>query len=78
MLKAINGNTFHPHRIIPSFSIKVGEKTIGIEVEVVDTLLDYNILLNHSWTYSMEVMVFSIYRVIKFPYQGKIMTIDQL
>lgn len=53
MLKDFDGHTFEPHRIIPSFFVELGGKTIEIEVEVVDTLLDYNLILGHSWTYVM-------------------------
>ena len=51
---------------------------VEVEVEVVDTLLDYNLLLGRSWTYTMEVVVSLVYRVIKFPHKGKVVTIDQL
>lgn len=48
-----------------------------LEVELVDALLDYNLLLSRICTYVMQVVV-SFYRVVKFPYKGKTMTIDQL
>ena len=78
MLKDFNGNTFQPHGIILFFSIELRGKTIEIKVEVIDALIDYNILLDHSWKYAMEDVVSSIYIVIKFPHRGRIVTIDQL
>lgn len=47
-------------------------------MEVVDAPLDYNLLLGHSWSYAMTVVVSSIFRLVKFPHNGKIVTIDQL
>jgi hypothetical protein len=79
MLKAFDGHTFKPHGIIATFPIMLGGKTISIEVEVVDAPLDYNILLGHSWFYVMMMVVVSlVFRVLHFPHQGKVVTIDQL
>ena len=47
-------------------------------MEVVDAPLDYNLLLGRSWSYAMTAVVSSVFRLIKFPYQGNIVTIDQL
>jgi hypothetical protein len=49
-----------------------------IEVEVVDAPLDYNLLLGRSWTYSMHAVVATVFWVLLFPHEGRIMTIDQL
>jgi hypothetical protein len=51
---------------------------VCVEVEVVDAPLDYNILLGHSWTYAMQAVVATIFRVLLFPHEGWIVTIDQL
>jgi hypothetical protein len=48
------------------------------EVEVVDAALDYNLLLRQSWTYAMQAVVATIFRVLLFPHEGRIVTIDQL
>ena len=47
-------------------------------MEVVDAPLDYNLLLGRSWSYAMTAVVSSVFRLVKFPYQGNIVTIDQL
>jgi len=47
-------------------------------VEVVDAPLDYNLLLGRSWSYAMTAVVSSVFRLIKFPQNGNIVTIDQL
>ena len=78
MLKAFNGNTFRTYGNFPSFSVELGGMTVSIEVEVIDAPLEYNLLLDQSWTYVMKAMVSSIHRVIKLPHKGKIVTIDQL
>ena len=39
---------------------------------------DYNLLLGHSWIHTMMAVVSSIFRVIMFPHQDKIITINQL
>jgi hypothetical protein len=49
-----------------------------VEVEVVDTSLDYNILLGRSWNYAIQVVVATIFRVFLFPHEDQIVTIDQL
>jgi hypothetical protein len=56
----------------------LGGKTVCVEVEVVDTSLDYNLLLGRSWTYAMQAVVATVFRVLFFPHEGRIMTIDQL
>lgn len=78
MLKAFDGCTFQPHGIIPAFSFKLGDTAVEVEVELVDVPLDYNLLLGCSWTYTMKEFISSVYRVIKFPHKGKVVTIDQL
>jgi hypothetical protein len=57
LLTAFDGRSFRPHGIIPSFPVQLGGKTMCVEVEVVDSPLDYNILLGQSWTYAMQAMV---------------------
>jgi hypothetical protein len=47
-------------------------------VEVFDAPLDYNLLLGHSWIDSMCVVVSTLFRVVRFPHQGKLVTVDQL
>jgi hypothetical protein len=51
---------------------------VCIEVEVVDGPLDYNLLLGCSWTYSMQAMVATVFRVLLVSHKGRIVTIDQL
>jgi hypothetical protein len=58
--------------------MQLGGKTVCVEVEVVDAPLDYNLLLGRSWTYAMQVVVATVFRVLLFPHEGWIVTIYQL
>jgi hypothetical protein len=78
MLKSFDGHVFKPHGIVPSFPVMHWGKTVNVEVEVVDAPIDYNLLFGQSWTYAMEVVPSSYFRCIKFPQEGKLVTIDQL
>ena len=78
ILKVFDGRWFHPFGIFQDLPIGVKGKTVNLDVEVVDAPLDYNLLLGRSWSYAMTVIVSSVFRLIKFPDSGKIVTIDQL
>jgi hypothetical protein len=78
LLMDFDGRSFRPHGIIPSFPMQLGGKTVCVEVEVVDAPLDYNILLGRSWTYAMHAVVATVFWVLCFPHEGRIVTIDQL
>ena len=69
VLKAFDGHFFSPHGILAAFPI---------EVEVVNVPLDYNLLLGRSWFYPMRAVASTVYRLVHFPHQGKIVSIDQL
>ena len=77
MLTDFNGIYFRPHRILTSLKVQLGGKTITIEVEVVDAPLNYNILLGCNWMYSMQAVASYLFRVACFPFNGKIIMIDQ-
>jgi hypothetical protein len=77
-LKAFNGSNFKPYGFLPSLPINLEGKMVQVEVEVFDTPLDYNLLLGRSWIDSMHVVVSTLFCVIRFPHQGKVVTVDQL
>jgi hypothetical protein len=58
--------------------MQLGGKTMCVEVEVVDASLDYNLLLGRSWTYAMQAVVATVFWVLLFPHEDRIVTIDQL
>jgi hypothetical protein len=78
ILKYFDGHSFKPHGILTSLPIELRGKTVSVEVEVVDATLDYNMLLGRTWFYAMKVVASTVFHVIYFPHQGKIVTIDQL
>ena len=45
---------------------------------VVQGPLDFNLLLGCDYVYIMKVVVSTLFRVMYFPHDGKIVTIDQL
>jgi len=47
-------------------------------IEVIDAPLDYNILLGRNFMYAMKVVASSVFRLLMFPLDGKVVTIDQL
>ena len=54
MLTMFDGRSFRLHGILPSIKVRLGGKTVAIEVEVVDAPLDYNLLLGRNWMYSKQ------------------------
>jgi hypothetical protein len=71
--KSFNGSGFKP-----SLSITLEGKLVNVEVEVFDVPLDYNLLLGPSWIYSMHAVVSTLFHLLCFPHQGKVVTVDQL
>jgi hypothetical protein len=53
MLRTFDGSGFHPHGLLQSLPIQLGAKNVTVDVEVVDSPLDYNLLLGRSWFYAM-------------------------
>jgi len=77
-LKAFDGRGFCPYGLLNDFPIKLEEKIVAIDVEVVDAELDYNLLLGRSWTYAMAAVVSSYFRMIMFLHKGITMKVDKL
>jgi hypothetical protein len=77
-LKAFNGSGFKPYGVLPSLPITLEGKMVQVEVEVFDAPLDYNLLLGHSCINSMCTVVSTLFHVVRFPHQGKVIIVDQL
>jgi hypothetical protein len=77
-LKAFNDSGLRPYGVLPSLPIMLEGKMVQVEVEVFDTPLDYNILLGHSWIDSMRAIVSTLFHVVRFPHQGKVVTVNQI
>lgn len=63
---------------MPNLPIELGDKTILIDVTVMTGPVDYKILLGHDYIYAMNVVVSSLFWVMKLPHEGRIVTIDHL
>jgi hypothetical protein len=77
-LKAFNGSCFKPYGVLPLLPITLEGKMVNVEVEVFDAPLDYNLLLGRSWIDSMHAVVSTLFCMLRFPHQGKVVTVDQL
>jgi hypothetical protein len=77
-LLAFNKITSQPLGTLPKFPITLGGKTNFIDVMVVQDLLDLSLLLGWDYVYAMKYIVSTLFRVIYFPHDGRIVTIDQI
>jgi hypothetical protein len=77
-LLAFNRRTSQPLGILPQFPVTLGGKTIFINVMVVRDPLYFSLLLGQDYFYAMKALVSTLFRVIYFPHDGRIVTIDQL
>jgi len=64
--------------VLPKFPLTLSGKTILIDMMVVYFHLNFNMLLGHDYVYAMNVVVSSLFRVMCFPHNGNIFTIDHL
>ena len=53
-LKAFYGHGFKIYGLLPSLQVELGEKLVSIPIEVVDTTIDYSLLIGRNWFYSMQ------------------------
>jgi hypothetical protein len=73
-----DGLPLEPLGIHQNVPIEFKNKTILIDINVVDFPLYYNILLGHSYIYSMKAIASLIFHTMIFHHEGKVVTIDQL
>lgn len=76
-LLGFNKGTSWPLGILPKLSITLGRKTIRLNVMVVPGPLDYNLLLGHDYVYNMEAIISTLFWVMCFLHESKIVTVDQ-
>jgi hypothetical protein len=77
-LKSFYGCGFQPHGLLQYFDVTLKGKIVSVDIEVVDTPLDYNLLLVRSWFYAMTVVVSTVFCILRFPHQGQIIIVDQM
>lgn len=76
-LLAFNRSTSQPLGVLPQFPIMLGGKIVYIDVMVVQGPLDFNFLLGCDYIYAMKSIVSTLFRMMHFPHNGNILTIDQ-
>lgn len=64
--------------ILPQLPITLGVKIIYINVMVVQVPLDFNLLLGSDYVYITGALFSSLFCVMCFPHEGRIITIDKL
>jgi hypothetical protein len=77
-LLAFNRTTSQPLGTLPQFPITLGGKTVFIDVMVVQDPLDFSLLLGRDYVYAMKAILSTLFRVISFPHDGRIVIVDQL
>jgi hypothetical protein len=77
-LLAFNIRTSQPLGTLPQFPITFGGKTVFIDVMVVQDPLDFSLLLGRDYVYAMKAIVSTLFHVISFPHDGRVVTVDQL
>ena len=75
---AFKGGTCQPLGILPKFPVTLGGKTSYVDVMVVQGALDFSLPLGRDYVYAMGAFVSSLFRVVWFPRNGRMVTIDQL
>ena len=73
---AFNKRPTAPLGILPLLPITLGGKIVCIDVMVVQGPLNFNLLLGRDYVYAMKAIVSTLFRVMHFPHDGNIVTID--
>ena len=69
----------HPTKaqeILPHVPITLAEKIVLIDIDLVNAQLDYNLLLGRSYMYPMRAVASTVFYLMMFPHEGKIMMDD--
>ena len=77
-MRAYDGHPTKAQGILPHVPITLVEKIVLIDIEVVNAQLDYNLLFRRSYVYAMRAVASTIFHLMMFPHEGKIMMVYQL
>jgi hypothetical protein len=77
-LLSFNRRNNQPLRTLPQFPVTLGGKIVFIDIMVVQDPLDFALLLGRDYVYAMKAIVSTLFHVISFPHDGRIVTIDQI
>ena len=62
--------------ILPQTPVTLGGKTVLVDFMVIEDPLDFNMLLGCDYVYAMKLVVSTLFRVMYFPPNESIATID--
>ena len=74
--QAYDGHPTKAQGILPHVPITLAGKTVMIDIEVVSTQLDYNLLHGRSYMYAMRAVASIGFHLMMFPHEGKIVTVN--
>ena len=77
-LRAYDDRPSTPVSLFQNVPVCLAGKMVHIDIEVLDTHLDYNILLGRSYMYAMSAIASFIFRIMMFPHEDRIIIVDQL
>jgi hypothetical protein len=77
-LRTYDGRPSSPEGLFQNVPVELADKTILIEIEVIDSPLDYNILFKCSYMYAMKAVASSMIFTMMFTHNGRIVTIYQV
>lgn len=78
-LSGFDKGTSWPLGILPNVPITLKGKTVQMNVIVVQGPLDYNLLLGRDYIYCMGAVISSLFRVMCFPHEGRMVKlVDQI
>jgi len=78
-LTGFDKGTSRPLGILPNVPVTLKGKTVQMNVMVVQGPLDYNLLVGRDYIYCMGAIVSSLFRVMCFPHEGRVVKlVDQL
>lgn len=60
------------------FPFEIQGKNFFIDIEVVDAQLEYNILLGRNSIYTMKFGTYTMFHLMMFPHNGKVVMLDQI
>jgi len=73
-----NRGTNQPLGIVSKFPIALGGKIVYLDLMVFQGPLDFNLLLDRDYVYVMGALVSSLFCVICFAHEERIVTIDKI
>ena len=77
-MRDYDGHPTKAQGILPHVPIMLAEKTVMIDIKVVNAQLDYNLLLGRCYMYAMRAVALTVFLLMMFPHKANIVMVDQL